>query len=238
MDRPLIRIGPVGTGAEPPGVQQVPEGQRHICGGAPLPEKNCMRTSQGWELSWRLGWGVTSPGEQLLSPGAVSWYPRMLVLGFGYRLLIYLLVQCPIVLDLLRKLLLILGSSSGWCQSLGCPTERFSQVSWWRLEPPDWGTLNSNQPASDPKGHVESPVALIMISALQPHNGPHCHVSQMPQCSLPSRFRSSILLVKRLLDYASITLGLSLCSSKFRLLGKGWCIPVCLSTVGWWDTRQ
>lgn len=47
-------------------------------------------------------------------------------------------------------------------------------------------TLNSNQPdilaqaPLTPKVMLMGPEALIVISALQPHDGPHCHVSQMP----------------------------------------------------------
>ena len=65
--------------------------------------------------------------------------------GIRTQTAIYPLAQCRIVPDLFRKLLLILGSGSGWCQS---NTERgLSQVSWWRLEPLELGRLNSNQAA-------------------------------------------------------------------------------------------
>lgn len=63
-----------------------------------------------------------SPGKQHLSPGAVSRYPTMSEMGFTLGLLASC-TQGLIVSDLLRKLLLILGS--GGCQPLGCPTALF-----------------------------------------------------------------------------------------------------------------
>lgn len=132
---------------------------------------------------------VISPGERHLSPGAVSRYPAMPVVGFGHGLLSS---QCLIAYDLLRKLLVILGSSRH--QPLGCPTERFLQISWWRQKPPEHEcselkpTSHFCPGSSDPKGLTESPAPLIMISPLQPHNGPHCCVSQTPQGSAPSSF--------------------------------------------------
>ena len=66
----------------------------------------------------------------------------MLLVGFGHGLLIYLFEQYLIVLDLLRKLFLILGSGSWVVQQRGFP--RFLDGDWSHQH---WGALNSNQQA-------------------------------------------------------------------------------------------
>lgn len=124
-----------------------------------------------------------------------------------------------IVPGLPRKLLWILGHGSGPCLPLGCPTGSFSQGPWWRLKPPEWGCPELKPPSyscpgsSDPKGHAESPEAPSRFQHSSqvpaPPLVPKCH----EPCSL--RCHGGTLLVKRPLDYASVTL----CSPNFRPMG-------------------